>query len=207
MKVETLLEGVLDSHLQWATAQAEAEGVDVSVVVNRALARERGRVEGRRVDERIALPGVGPGAHGRQRPPGYLTVDELAAVTGVDVAAIKVHTHGGRLRTNEPISRGRLTLWHPDEAFYAVLCDWLDGLGCWPDEEIGPAVECARTMPRHKGVTLLIGRDRKTVAIGDGNASAAIRLAGAARAVSLEAIDRYLRDRGLVLQSLRDEVA
>jgi hypothetical protein len=196
MKIEPMGDVVLEPVIEWARAQADREGIRVERVIARALARERAVVEGRKVDPRTVMVGAGPGAHTRVMPLGTVDTDEIAARAAIPKEQVLEFVHRGWLHSVEPPTRGRRTAFDPGEAFYALLVDTLARAIYLPADAMEAILAAARGCDRCKGVTVTwhAGTGRAEV-LGDGHLGERVRATtGAAVCVSLEHVDRALRD-------------
>lgn len=128
MRVEVLVEDVLDELHVWAKQRAAELGVTYGDVVNRALEAERRRVEGLpRLDPRTKRVGA-RGARSQMGTGEYL-IGELAELIGTDHRAAGKYAAKGLITSLRPTGNGKVAAYGEVDVLIAASCRALTAAG------------------------------------------------------------------------------
>lgn len=197
-KLDPIAEVALPRVAGWVHEQAAREGVPVAVVLERALAREQARAEGRRVDNRSKHPGR-RGMDARV-PDGHLHGGQLATAAGVERDRIDAWRKVGAIASAQDTRRGIPAVYGGVDVLIGVALGMLEAatgpLHTVVVEHLADRVRAAdRTSWR--GVSL-VAHARGVEVIGDAQLGPVLRDRGAAAVVSMEAAARRVATASLV---------
>lgn len=193
MKLEVLVEDVLEDLHVWAKQRALETGVSYGDVINRALEAERRRVEKRPpLDPRTKRVG-GRGA-GVQMAQGEYLIGQVAELIGADHRILGKYATRGLIRSLRPTGPGKVAAYGDVDVLIAASCRALSAAGLTFELAEGYVEGLRDVWPRVNGLFIVASHEKAGLGGAEMIGPTAVRH-GTIVVISLEALATEIAER------------